>query len=76
MGGVGVNALRPRFQVGFSDLLGGTDRTSIAVDLTRFIAEAGVAAPVGSRCGIESAVYASFGDGDDDARHRGCALCV
>jgi hypothetical protein len=40
--GVGVNWLRPRFQVGFTDANGSVDSTRVYVDLTRFAIFTGV----------------------------------
>jgi hypothetical protein len=40
--GVGVNWLRPRFQVGFTDANGTVDTTRVFVDLTRFVVFTGV----------------------------------
>jgi len=40
--GVGVNWLRPRFQVGFTDANGTVDSTRVFADLTRFVVFTGV----------------------------------
>jgi hypothetical protein len=40
--GAGVNWLRPRFQVGFTDANGSVDTTRVYVDLTRFVVFTGV----------------------------------
>jgi hypothetical protein len=72
--GAGVNALRPRFRVGFSDLLGGTDHTTITVNLVRAVALAGVDLRLGSRCTASTQGYASFGDAATVREIVGCAL--
>lgn len=72
--GAGVNALRPRFRVGFSDLLGGTDHTTITVNLVRAIALAGVDLRLGGRCTASTQGYASFGDAATVREIVGCAL--
>jgi hypothetical protein len=40
--GIGVNSLRPRYQVRFTDVNGNVDSTRVAVNLTRFAAFSGV----------------------------------
>jgi hypothetical protein len=72
-GGVGVNALAPRFRVGFSDLLGGTDHTTIAVNLVRATALGGLAIRATSRCDVSAEGFASFGDGATVRAIVGCA---
>ena len=72
--GAGVNVLRPRFRVGFSDLLGGTDHTTIDVDLTRAVALAGLEVRAGSRCTATAQGYASFTDAATVRAIVGCAL--
>jgi hypothetical protein len=73
-GGIGVNALRPRFQVDFSDLLGGRDQTSIEVNLTRVTALLGASVRVSERCHVATQGYASFGDTGTIRGTVGCAL--
>jgi hypothetical protein len=72
--GAGVNLLRPRFRVGFSDLLGGTDHTTIDVNLTRAVALAGLDVRAGSRCTASAQGYASFTDAATVRAIVGCAL--
>jgi len=72
--GVGVNALRPRFQVGFSDLSGGTDHTAIAVNLTRVTGLLGATVKLNDRCHVATQGYTSFGDATTVRGLIGCAL--
>jgi hypothetical protein len=60
--GVGVNALRPRFQVGFTNSLGVTDHTAILVNLTRVTGFAAATVRLSARCDVSTQGYASFGD--------------
>lgn len=61
-GGLGANALRPRFRVDFTNSLGVTDNTAIAVDLTRFTGFAAATVKITARCDVSAEGYASFGD--------------
>lgn len=70
--GIGVNELTPRFQVGFSDLSGGTDRTTITVDLARIITLAGASYRFNRMCSASAEGYASFSDA---ATIRGFVSC-
>ena len=70
--GVGVNQLRPRFRVGFSDLNGGTDHTTISVNLTRFTALLGATVRFAQRCAASAEAYESV---SDIATVRGFASC-
>jgi len=72
--GLGVNVLRPHFRVDFSDLLGGRDRTSIDVTLTRVTALAAATLKVSQRCNASAEGYASFGDMVTARGMFGCAL--
>lgn len=72
--GVGVNVLRPHFRVGFSDLLGGVDHTTIDVNLVRGVALAGLDVRAGSRCTASAQGYASFTDAATVRAIVGCAL--
>lgn len=55
--GGGVNWLRPRFRVGFTDGVGITDNTSIAVDLTRGALFGGVSARVAGPIQLSAQLY-------------------
>lgn len=72
--GLGMNFLRPRFAVDFSDLLGGRDRTRIEVNLTRMTGLLGAAWRVTNRCQVATQGYASFGDGATVRAYLGCDL--
>lgn len=72
--GAGVNVLRPHFRVGFSDLLGGTDHTTIDVNLVRGVALAGLDVRASSRCTASAQGYASFTDAATVRAIVGCAL--
>ena len=72
--GVGVNLLRPRFAVDFSDLLGGRDRTRIEVNLTRVTGLLGATMRLTQRCQVATQGYTSFGDGATVRAYLGCAL--
>jgi hypothetical protein len=72
--GLGVNFLQPRFQVDFLDLLGGHDRTKIAVNLTRMTGVAGATLRVSNRCQLATQGFASFSDGATIRGLVGCAL--
>lgn len=73
-GGVGLNELFPRFKVGFSDLLGGTDHTRITVNLTRITALAGVTLVVSRRCDASAQAFSSLSDATTVRATVGCAL--
>ena len=70
--GVGVNQLLPRFRVGFSDLNGGTDHTTISVNLTRYTAFLGGTFRFAKRCAATAEGYASISDVETV---RGFASC-
>lgn len=72
-GGVGTNELMPRFRVGFSDLSGGTDHTTILVNLTRFTALVGGTLRVAGRCAATVEGYSSL---TDVATVRGFFSCT
>lgn len=72
--GVGVNVLRPHFRVGFADLLGGVDHTTIEVNLVRGVALAGLDVRAGNRCTASAQGYASFSDAATVRAIVGCAL--
>lgn len=72
--GAGITVLRPQFRVGFADLLGGTDHTTIDVNLVRGVALAGLDARVSSRCTASAQGYASFTDATTVRAIVGCAL--
>ncbi len=72
--GLGVDELYPRFKVGFTDLLGGTDHTRIAVDLTRVTALAGATVLLGHRCDASAQVFTSFSDATTLRATIGCLL--
>jgi hypothetical protein len=72
--GVGVNELYPRFQVGFSDLSGGTDHTRIVVNLTRVTALAGATIGVFRRCDASAQAFTSFTDATTVRATFGCLL--
>jgi hypothetical protein len=71
--GVGANALRPRFRVGFSDLSGGTDHTRILVNSARVTSFIGATLRIGSRCDASTEAFASFGDAVTARAMFGCA---
>ena len=73
-GGVGANALRPRFRVGFSDLSGGTDRTRILVNTARVTGFLGAAVRIGSRCNASTEAFASFSDAVTARAIFGCSV--
>src|SRR5439155_17067120 len=58
-GGVGTNRIDPRFQVGFTDGLGGVDHTKVRLEnpLTRISLTAGVADRLASRFDLGAQVY-------------------
>jgi hypothetical protein len=72
--GLGVNLLRPRFTVDFTDLLGGRDRTRIEVNLTRMTGLLGATWRFTNRCQAATQGYASFGDGATVRAYLGCDL--
>lgn len=72
--GLGVDQLYPRFRVGFTDLLGGTDHTRIAVDLTRVTALAGGTILLGRRCDVSAQAFTSFSDATTVRATVGCVL--
>jgi hypothetical protein len=72
--GVGANALRPRFQVDFTNLGGATDRTAILVNLSRVTGFAAATLRVSSRCDVSTQGFASFGDVATIRGIVGCAL--
>lgn len=72
--GLGVNQLYPRFRVGFTNLLGGTDHTRIVVDLTRVTALAGATIHVGRRCDASAQAFTSFSDATTVRATFGCLL--
>ncbi len=59
---LGENRLQPRFRVGFTDLMGGTDHTNIVVNLNRLTALAAATAQLWHPCALSTEVYQSFGD--------------
>lgn len=73
-GGLGVNRLQPRFRVGFSDLSGGTDRTRIAVDLTRITALAGASMTLSHGCDVSAQAFTSLSDAATVRVSLGCLL--
>jgi hypothetical protein len=56
-GGVGATALRPRFQVGFTDANGVLDNQKVEVDLVRVALFVGGRLGLGSRTGLTGEVY-------------------
>jgi hypothetical protein len=72
--GVGVNRLFPRFKVGFSDLLGGTDRTRITVDLTRITALAGGTFLLPHGCDVSAQLFSALSDATTVRATVGCVL--
>ena len=70
--GFGVNQLFPRFRVGFSDLNGGTDHTTISVNLNRYTVILGGTYRFTERCAGAAEGYASI---SDVATVRGFASC-
>jgi hypothetical protein len=72
--GIGMNQLYPRFKVGFSDLSGGTDRTQIAVNLSRLTALAGTTLRLSQRCDASAQLYSSFTDASTVRAMFGCLL--
>jgi hypothetical protein len=72
--GLGVNQLYPRFKVGFSDLLGGTDHTRIEVNLTRITALAGATVSLSKRCDASAQVFSSPADATTVRATLGCLL--
>ncbi len=72
--GVGVDQLYPRFKVGFTDLLGGTDHTRIAVNLTRITALAGATVLLSHRCDASAQAFTSFSDATTLRATIGCLL--
>jgi hypothetical protein len=58
LAGAGVNALRPRFRVGFTDATGYVDHTRIEVNLTRATLIGGAAFRIVPRCDVGGQVYA------------------
>jgi len=71
--GIGMNELMPRFRVGFSDLSGGTDHTTIAVNLRRFTGLLGGSFRFTPRCSATAEGYASA---SDVATVRGLISCT
>jgi hypothetical protein len=61
-GGVGVNWLRPRFQVGFTDASGAVDDSKVETNLTRFAYFGGLTWRLGSRFAVSGEVYAQSSD--------------
>jgi hypothetical protein len=61
-GGLGVNWLRPRFQVNFTDAQGVLDDTRVETNLTRFALFGGVTWRLGSRFSASGEVYAQPSD--------------
>lgn len=73
--GVGLNVLRPGFRVGFSDLLGGTDRTTITVDpLRRASAVLAGVIRLSRRCDVTALAFASLGDAATGRVIAGCRI--
>lgn len=72
--GVGVNQLYPRFKVGFTDLLGGTDHTQIVVNLTRITALAGASVMLTQRCDASAQLFSSPSDATTVRATLGCLL--
>jgi hypothetical protein len=60
--GIGVNFLRPRFQVNHTDSLNVTDNTKISVNLTRFAAMGGVTLDLSSVFRLGGEVYTQPAD--------------
>lgn len=60
--GGGVNLLRPRFQVGFTNSAGSTDSTRVEVNLTRGVVFGGLAWEAGRGFGITGEIYAAPAD--------------
>ncbi len=60
--GGGVNLLRPRFEVGFTNRLGSTDSTRVEVNLTRAVVFGGVMWQAGRGFGITGEVYSAPAD--------------
>jgi hypothetical protein len=60
--GTGVNLLRPRFQVNFTNQFGQLDNRRVEVDLTRVVLFAGASWAAGPRLGLAGSLYASPGD--------------
>lgn len=56
-GGAGITRLMPRFQVGFTDLAGITDRTRVEIDLTRATVFGGITAHVSRAFALTAQVY-------------------
>jgi hypothetical protein len=61
-GGVGVNWLRPRFQVGFTDADGVVDDSKVETNLTRFAYFGGLTWRLGGRIAVSGEVYAQSSD--------------
>lgn len=55
--GLGVNWLRPRFQVVFTDANGNVDSTRVFVDLTRFVVFTGITWRAARRLDVSGQVY-------------------
>ena len=72
--GLGVNALRPRFRVGFSDLLTGTDHTTVLVNVTRVTGLVAARVNLSTRCDVSAQGYASFGDAATVRGILGCTV--
>jgi hypothetical protein len=60
--GGGVNLLRPRFQVGFTNRFGSTDSTKVEVNLTRAVVFGGLTWQAGRGFGITGEVYSAPAD--------------
>jgi len=60
--GGGVNWLRPRFQVGFTDAVGFTDSTRVEINLTRAVVYGGVTAHVTRAFDLSAQVYSQPAD--------------
>lgn len=60
--GGGVNLLRPRFEVGFTNRFGSTDSTRVEVNLTRAVVFGGVMWQAGHGLGITGEVYSAPAD--------------
>jgi len=60
--GGGINLLRPRFQVNFTNQFGALDSTKIEVNLTRGVVFGGVTWDVGSGFGLAGEIYAAPAD--------------
>src|SRR5262249_34910831 len=56
--GVGLRALAPRFQAGFTDAFGNADHTTVSVNLSRSVAFTGITWRVRSGFQLSAQVYA------------------